>query len=97
MSWASLLARQQAAVYAALGEDAQWEGVADPVRVIQRDEDTLIGVAVDDRCFLRVRQSEVPAPAQGQLVELADGRRFTLTGTPMLDRKRQWRCEAVPV
>ena len=96
MGWSDRLTRQQAAVYAALGEDAQWEGLTDPVRVILRDEDAIIGIAVDDQTFLRVRQSEVADPAKGQVVELGDGRRFRLTAAPLLDRKRSWRCQMSP-
>ena len=97
MSWASLQERQQAAVYRALGFDAQWDGITDPVRVILRDDDALIGVAVDDRSFIRVRESEVATPADGQELELEDGRRFRIVGTPLRDRKRNWRCEARPL
>lgn len=96
MSWSGLLARQQAAVYAALGEDASWPGITGPVRVILRDEDALVGLGVEDRIFLRVRQSEVASPAKGQAIELGDGRRFVLTRTPLLDRRKSWRCEAKP-
>ncbi len=100
MSWVELQARQQAAVYAALGFDADWkQGESDPVpvRVILRDEDRVIGMTVDDAVQLRVRESELAVPADRDVVELADGRRFELIARPLLDRKRNWRCEAKPV
>ena len=100
MSWARLQARQQAAVFAALGHDAQWEGVGGTVRVLLRDEDALLGQTVVDAVQIRVRRSEVEAPRSGQLVTVAgangDERRFELIGTPLLDRKATWRCEAAP-
>jgi len=100
VSWADLQARQQAAVYAALGEDADWtrgENPAVPVRVILRDEDRVVGLSVDNAVLLRVRESELADPAKHDTVELADGRSFELIARPLLDRKRNWVCEAKPI
>lgn len=103
MSFAESVARQQNAVFRALGEDAAWTGVADPVRVILReaDEELRLGegsVMVTGR-VLRVRKSEVAAPAQGQSVQVLDaagapvsGALFTIGGAPRLDRKGVWHC-----
>ena len=98
MGWPELQARQQAAVFAALGEDAHWNGDAEPVRVVLRDQDSLIGMTVVDAISLHVRQVDVDQPEEGDTIELAaDGRRFGVIGTPLLDRKRNWRCEAAPL
>ena len=100
MGGADLQARQQAAVYAALGHDADWVQGAKapvPVRVIVRDEDRVVGMTVADAVQLRVRQSELANPAKRDTVELADGRRFEVIARPLLDRKRNWVCEAQPI
>lgn len=97
MSLSALMDKQQEAVFRSLGLEASWEGITDPVRVILRDDDAILGVTVNDRTFIRVRQSEVANPQRGHRVDLTDGRSFSLTGTPLLDRKKNWRCEAKPV
>jgi len=100
MGWADLQARQQAAVYAALGHDADWVQGAKapvPVRVIVRDEDRVVGMTVEDVVQLRVRESDFAAPAKRDTVELEDGRRYEVIGRPLLDQKRNWRCEAKPI
>ncbi|MEL7783757.1 hypothetical protein AAG607_12095 [Citromicrobium bathyomarinum] len=96
MSWAERQARQQTIVFAALGHSATWPGIAEPVRVILRDEDAVLGMTTVDQAHLRVRESEVPDPQAGQTIELDDGRRYELLGTPLLDRKRNWVCQVKP-
>ena len=105
MSFPQVLARQQAAVFARLGEGATWEGVSGTVRVIPRtaderlqlDQATIIATGVT----IRVRKVEVDAPAEGQQVQVLDdngdplaGGLFVLNGTPELDRKGVWHCPA---
>lgn len=105
MSFLQAQARLQAAVFDRLGEAATWDGVSDSVRVIRRvadeqlrfDQATIIQTGVT----LRVRKSEVAAPAEGQEVQVldedgnpaADGL-FVLNGVPELDRKGVWHCPA---
>lgn len=100
MSFPAALERQQAAIFARLGEDATWEGAAGPVRVIRRDEDRQFGGEIEivaEAHVFRVRRSEVDSPTAGQTVTLADsGESFTVMGTPKLDRRRVWHCEMDP-
>lgn len=96
MGYAEVMARQQAAVYAKLGIDADWGSPSTPVRVILRDDDAIVGRAVADSVIIRVRKSEVPAPVAGDPVALEDGRTYAVFGEPLLDRKGSWRCEAQP-
>lgn len=98
MGWSERQDRLQNAVYASLGLDATWTGADEPVRVILRDQDSVMGMAVVDVVTVRVRQREVANPAQGDQVEITqDGRRFEIVGSPLLDRKRNWQCEAAPL
>lgn len=104
MSFPQALQRQQAAIFARLGEDATWEGVTGTVRVRRResDEDVRMGFtdAVVTGRVIMVRKSEVSAPAEGQAVQvlddagapLVDGA-FVVTGEPMLNRRGVWRCQ----
>ena len=71
MAFVDSLERQQEAVFARLGEDADWEGITDPVRVILRHSEEVIGLAVDDSVPNRVRRSEVASPAEGQEVTVS--------------------------
>ena len=102
MSFADALARQQAAIFARLGEDAGWTGAANPVRVIVRtfDDDAPIGPAaiMAPRCFIKVRRSEIAAAVAGDLVTPAEtGGTFKIVGEPAIDRKGVWKCEAMRV
>lgn len=97
--------RQQAAIFERLGEDATWDGASGPVRVLRRitDQDVRLGTAtiVQTGVIIRVRKLEVPAPADGQQVQildddgnpLADGL-YVLNGEPEIDRKSVWHCPA---
>lgn len=105
MGFAGAVALQQNAVFRALGEDANWDGVTGPVRVrrLAADQDVRLGMAtiVQTGVIIRVRKLEVPAPADGQQVQilgddgspLADGLYF-INGEPELDRKSVWHCPA---
>lgn len=105
MSFATLIARQQQAVFDKLAEWATWDGVTGNVRVRRReqDADVAFGEAVErvTTRLLRVRKSEVVSPAEGQVVQMlddalnpvADGR-YRIVGEPHIDRKGVWRCEA---
>lgn len=99
----AILARQQDAIFGVLGESAQWEGVADPVRVrfseadegVRADFSDLVGTGRT----IKVRKSEVEAPAEGQVVQIlddegapADGRLYRIDGEPMLNRRGVWTC-----
>lgn len=98
MGWSERQERLQAAVYSSLGLDATWEGLAEPVRVILRDQDAVLGMAVVDQVTIRVRRAEVAAPMTGDTVEIVeDRRRFEIIGKPLLDRKMNWQCEAAPL
>lgn len=96
-------ARLLAAVYASYGEDAAWtpgDGL-EPVRIKREEaqDDLQLGqsrVRVDT-VVLRVRASEVSAPAKGDQVDIVEtAERFVLIGKPSLERFRlEWICEAV--
>lgn len=104
MTFAESVARSQAAIFRALGEDATWTGVAGPVRVRRREEDEELrldqGELVAIGRWIRVRKSEVPAPAEGDQVQILDaagnpvaGEMFTVAGEPELDRTAVWTCK----
>lgn len=101
--FAERVARAEEAVFRTFGEDATWSGVADPVRVILREADEELrldrGELVMRGRKVRVRQSEVESPAEGQEVQLLDsdgnpvvGELYVLAGEPQLDRKGVWHC-----
>lgn len=102
MSFAERVDRQQAAVFRTLGEDAAWTGVADPVRIRCAERDDLGGWGEGQRIvrtrFVRVRQSEVVAPAVDDTVTRArDGVILKVIAKPALDRKRVWLCQVIEV
>lgn len=102
MSFAQALVRQQAAIFDRLGEDAGWTGISGTVRVIFRhyDEDARLGQGsiVSRRHFIRVRKSEVAAPASGNIVTPQEsGGSYKICAEPMLNRKGVWECEAVKI
>lgn len=103
MNFAERVARQQESVFRTFGEDATWEGVTDPVRVIRKEADEEMrldrGELVITGRLIRVRQSEVAEPAQGQLVQILDddgnpvsSAAYSVSGEPQLDRKGVWHC-----
>lgn len=97
MSFTQRLARQQEAIFARLGTDANWPDIAEPVRVIVRENDAVFGQTVADTVKLRVRQSEVAEPREAQIVEVVEtGLFYEIIGTPLLDHKLVWNCEAAP-
>jgi hypothetical protein len=96
------LERQQDAIFRVHGEDAAWDG-GDTVRVIRREADENIqltyGEAIDTGRTIRVRKSEVAAPAEGDQVQVLDadgnpvsGALFVVNGEPKLDRRGVWHC-----
>lgn len=103
MSFAGASERLQAAVFARLGEDAEWSGVG-TVRVRRREydeEDRRLegGVELLTVRFIRVRRSEVPAPSQGDTAQIlgddgepVPGAFYRVNGEPDLNRKGVWRC-----
>lgn len=105
MNFPQAKARLEQAVFDRLGEDATWEGTADPVRIrcFVADEELRLGsgVVIQTGVTIKVRKSEVAAPQQDQQVQvldesgspLADGL-FVVNGEPQLDRKGVWRCPA---
>lgn len=105
MSFPQVQARLESAVFDRLGEAAIWEGATGQVRVrrVVADAELHLGSAsvVETGVRLKVRKSEVPAPASGQQVQvlddggnpLPDGL-YVITGEPELDRKAVWRCPA---
>lgn len=98
MSFPAARHRMVDAIFARLGEDAGWSGLANPVRVILREQnddvqmgDTrIVGMAR----FIRVRRGDVAAPAEGDVVEPAEsGGLYRVIGEPMIDRRGVWTCE----
>lgn len=87
-------------VFAELGEDATWAGVPGIVRVRRSsadDEEQIGRLGIVSRGeVLRVRKSEVPDPAVGDLVDLLDdeasptGEQLRVSGEPQLKRNRYW-------
>lgn len=108
MSFAGLQGRLQESVFARLGEDADWEGIDLPVRILRREEDVEValgdaGEIVTARTW-KVRRSEVPAPERGQAVQLLDAAGlpdplglFRLISEPKLDRKGRWSFDVAPI
>jgi len=107
MPFAERVARQQEAVFRTFGEDAEWEGVSGTVRVRRREADEEMrferGEIVAMGRQIRVRQSDVAEPAEGQTVQILDddgnplaGELYEVAGEPQLDRKAVWRCPIRP-
>jgi hypothetical protein len=109
VSFAGLQGRLQESVFARLGEDADWEGIALPVRILRREEDVEValgdaGEIVTARTW-KVRRSEVAAPEQGQAVQLLDPATglpdplglFRIITDPKLDRKGRWSFDVAPI
>lgn len=94
MGFADARARLVDALFAHLGEDATWEGVADPVRVITRDEDQQFGGEIEiigQTLVFRVRRSEVAEPQEGQLVTTtADSAQYRVLAEAKKDRRGVW-------
>lgn len=100
MSFAQHRARLTEGVFATLGVDARWTGVDVPVRVRLREADDTAdysGFGLIHRVrVIRVRESEVPTPNTGDIVELLaedgtlTGDRFRVSGEAELDRNRVW-------
>lgn len=97
------LLRQQDAIFRVHGEDAAWTGIADPVRVVRREADESIrsdfSELIAAGATIKVRKSEVPAPAEGDQVQIldADGNAvtdalFEVNGEPKADRRGNWHC-----
>jgi hypothetical protein len=108
VSFAGPQGRLQESVFARLGEDAAWEGLALPVKVIRREEDVEVGLGeageiVTARTW-KVRRSEVAAPERGQAVQLLDAQGlpdplglFRVISDPKLDRKGRWNFDVAPI
>lgn len=101
MSFAGVVARQQAAIFRTLGEDATWSGVSGSVRIRLAEKDDLNGWGNDQVVvrvrFVRVRQSEVASPAEDDICTRDGPELLKVIGTPTLDRKRVWTCQVQPV
>ncbi|WP_157134541.1 head-tail joining protein [Sphingomonas sp. PAMC 26605] len=92
------------AAFVAFGEDAMWTGIEAPVRIRfgTSDEEGKFSesgfISRGDR--MRVRQSEVPAPNEGDIVSVATGLNagtYRLVGEPILGSKRVWDCDVTVV
>lgn len=101
-------ARLQAAVFGRLGENATWSGITGTVRVCRREHDEELrmerGTLIERGGMVRVRKSEVAAPAEGDQVQVLDDdgnpiadAAFTVTGEPQLDRRGVWTCPVGPI
>jgi hypothetical protein len=99
--------RQQAAIFDRLGDDATWQGITGTVRVRLResDEDLRLdyGELIARGHLIKVRKSEVAAPAVGQAVQLLDDDggdvpdgAFVVSGEPKLDRRDVWSMPVSP-
>lgn len=108
MTFPEAASRLQAAVFGRLGEDAQWTGIAGTVRVrrTERDDEVRLdmGWTIDTVRFVKVRRSEVAAPAEDEQVQILDaagatvaGALYRVSGAPRLDRKGVWTCPVEPV
>ena len=102
-SFAGRVARMQDTVFRALGEDAYWNEAETPVRVRVTDKDDVApfggGQVIMSVQVLKVRRSDVEAPAIGDQARLADGRAtYRVFADPTRDRKGSWVCpvEEVP-
>lgn len=98
MSFISARGRLVDAIFRKLGEDAAWAGVAQPVRVILREQNDDVRMG-DSRIlgmarFIRVRRSDVLSPSDGDIIQPAEsGGKYRVIGEPMLDRRAVWLCE----
>ncbi|MBJ7446846.1 MAG: hypothetical protein JHC81_04865 [Brevundimonas sp.] len=98
MGFAGVRDRQQAAVFARLGEPAEWSGYAEPVPVRFAEEDEVAGFGDGSRLImgalmLKVRRSNIATPAINDTVHLIDtGRRFRITSDAQLNRNGAWLC-----
>ncbi len=106
MGFRDAIGRMESAVFDRLGEDATWTGVVEPVRVRRREADEELqqtyGEIVATGRSIRVRKSEVDAPAEGDEVQILDddgnpvaGAAYTVTGEPELDRTDVWTCKVI--
>jgi len=106
MSFAQALERQQAAIFDRLGVDADWQDIG-VVRIRYREADENqhldFGEVIVPGRTIKVRQSQVPTPAEGQTVQLLDasgdpvsGGAFVVDGEPTLDRRGVWTCPVKP-
>ena len=92
--------RLQNAIFARLGEDAQWTGI-DPlvrVRFAERDELATLGDTelMMASLVLRFRRSEVGAPNVGDVVVLdVSGRRLRISGEARMDANGIWAAPVV--
>lgn len=101
LSFPSMRARGEDAVFRVLGEDAAWSGIDPTVRIRyrQKDEDSRLahGQVVQRAAFVRVRKIEVTAPAIGdQVTRMESGEILVVIGEPLIDEKDVWECEVAP-
>ena len=87
-------------IFERMGEAATWSGISGFVQVILREGDEVAGTDdpgfVLSTHFVRVRRSEVAAPAGGDTVQPGEsGGTYLIVGAPRIDRKGVWICEAV--
>lgn len=101
------LDRQQDAIFRVHGKDAAWDGVSATVRVKLNEADETIrgdySELVGTGRTVKVRKSEVTAPAVGDQVQILDDSGdpvadslFEVAGEPMLDRRGVWTCPVNP-
>lgn len=99
MSFAERMVRQQAAIFRALGEDAYWNGAADPIRVRRSESEDVRGFGdgaeVVTTRFILVPKGAVAAPEEGdRCVCPAVDATYEVMGEPRLNHKKGvWTCE----
>ena len=100
MAFAQARERLQSGIFARLGEDALWAGLADPVRVRLAEKDEIASFGETELMLaslvLRVRRQDVDAPTVGDLVVLsASGRRLRVSAEARLDANGVWSAPVV--
>ncbi|ADK99391.1 head-tail joining protein [Brevundimonas subvibrioides] len=102
MSFPEARARQQAAVFARLGEPGHWNSATDPVqvRLVEADDMASLGELqlIVPTMAIRVRKADRPdVQVDDTCWIVAIDRTFRVTSDPMLDRNGVWVCPVVEV
>jgi hypothetical protein len=104
MSFPQARGRMEDAIFDRLGEDANWSGVG-VVRIRRREADENLHLSYGEQIAMgrtiKVRKSQVEAPAEGVVVQVLDDdgvpladALFEINGEPKLDANGVWTCPA---